>query len=130
MEDKGSVCISCRAAKTCFLRFFGACILPRVEDWDKGKVWGHSVPEKEDGRNEPELENRRYTFRDFIRKVKGTGQALSIILNDKGERPQPTQMVECARRGSLDWTQIQFDLNRAASRIQIPINFGVFYGQS
>jgi hypothetical protein len=22
-------------------------ILPRVEEWDKGKVWGHSVPEKE-----------------------------------------------------------------------------------
>jgi len=112
------------------IEFFHRLTMPSGSPMSKGKVWGHSVPEKEDGRNEPELENRRYTFRDFIRKVKGTGQALSIILNDKGERPQPTQMVECARRGSLDWTQIQFDLNRAASRIQIPINFGVFYGQS
>ena len=33
----------------CVLRFFGAGILPREEEWDKGKVWGHSVPEKVGG---------------------------------------------------------------------------------
>ena len=33
--------------------------------------------------------------------MKETGEAPSISLNDRGEQPQPTEMVECARRDHI-----------------------------